>query len=370
MLLDDTNIKGFFNRTETPGLQFCPNGSQYCGLWDPNKSTEEKACGLYFFLVPGVLCGLLCVLGLVGNILTLSVLGRLGRESVTFMLLSVLSACDTVFLLGYLLFSSIPDITYFFDRSPSTLAYVTDTRYALYPTITMAHSTSVWITTLVTTYRYITASRLIGDTTMCSRAAIYAQVIFIVCFCVIFEVPRYWERTPQLVPDTTFIELERTSLYYDKYYQILYKNLLSFIFRRLIPLTLTTIMVWKRVRLLETWRRSRARTFNKTHLPEEQERLTKVLIVLAIVFVATHIPVSIYPILRIITPPPEKSCNHFYFYFAYFADFLVVMNSSLTFYIFYPGIPRYRRIALQVICRRRAGVAKVASVSSDLDSRV
>ena len=336
------------------------------GIWDHSKSEGERACGLYFFLLTGVLCGLVCVLGLFGNAFSLAVLSRLGRDSVTYLLLCVLAGTDIVFLSGYLLFSSIPDIIYFFHRGPTVVVFVTITRYGLYPVLAMAHSTSVWITTLVTTYRYITASRHLRQGHVCSRVSMYAQVAFIISFCVLFEIPRYWEREPTLILNTTFIDLEPTNVYYDDYYQIFYKSFLSFIFRRLIPLTLTAIMVWKRVRLLETWRQSRARTLNKPSLPEEQERLSKVLIVLAVVFVVTHIPITIYPVIRAASPPSGDSCNSFYFYFSYFADFLVVLNSAATFYILYPVIPRYRRAALQVICQSRLRRPKIASESTDI----
>ena len=347
------------------------NESRYLpgpGIWDRSKSPEERACGLYFFLMTGVLCGIVCILGILGNALSLAVLARLGKDSVTFMLLSVLAATDIVFLSGYLLFSSIPDIIYFFHRGDTTITIVTIIRYGVYPVVSMAHTASVWITTLVTTYRYITANRLFHQSTVCSRASVYAQVTFIICFCVLFEVPRYWEREPALVANATFIVLKRTYVYYDDYYQILYKNILSFIFRRFIPMALTSIMVWKRIRLLETWRQSRARTFNMPSIPVDQERVSKVLIVLAVVFVFTHIPITIYPVIRAISPPPRDSCNHFNFYFSYFADFLAVANSAVTFYIFYPMLPRYRRAALQVICGGRTRRKKAASDSSEISN--
>ena len=364
-----TEDNGSYTESATDNPMVFSNGSSSgCGVSDGSNYSGEWCCSLYLFLVMGVLCGIVCILGIFGNALSLAVLVRLGRDSVTFLLLSVLAATDIVFLSGYLLFGSIPGIIYFFNHSHSTELYVIITHYGLFPLVAMAHSISVWITTLVTTYRYITASRLFHQSTVCSRASVYAQVAVIICFCVLFTIPRYWEREPRLVPNTTFIEFETTNVYYNNYYQIIYKNVLSSIFRRLIPLTLTTIMVWKRAQLLETWRQSRARTFNKPFLPEEQERLSKVLIVLAIVFVIAHIPITIYPVLRAISPPPVESCNNFFVYFSYFADFLVVANSAIPFYVFYPVSPRYRRITLEAIRRKKAHRRYVTSECSDISN--
>ena len=54
--------------------------------------------------------------------------------------------------------------------------------------------------------------------------------------------------------------------------------------------------------------------------------------------------------IRILVELPTHLCGHFYLYLYTIADILVLLNSALMFFIFYPAIPQYRKTMKTVIC--------------------
>ena len=124
---------------------------------------------------------------------------------------------------------------------------------------------------------------------------------------------------------------------------------------------------------MNEWRKFRAKAFNKMTLPDDQERITKALLGLAIAFVVLQIPGTIYPIFRLIINIPTYQCEHFYLYFYTIADLLVVISSAINFFIFLL-IPPYRKVLMQFFRTptkdyRRGSVETQISIVSGRDER-
>ena len=331
------------------------------------------ACDWFLFLVPGLLAAVTIIFGLIGNTFSLAVIWRIGRGSLTFRLVAILSVMDFMFLFCYLMSKSIPDIINFLYFSHSTQLYFLYTKYLLYPLVAMCSTASTWITVLITTYRYMIARKIVRRSRVCGATSINLQVAIILVCAFLLDLPKYFEFQPVLCDECKNIALVPTDLWKNSLYHLIYRNIISLVVRRVIPIIITIVMVYKRVQLLESWRLSRLRKFNKYRLPDCQDRITRVLIIMAIVYITCHIPSLIYPIFRSIFKITTISCEESWFiYFGYAADYLVVFNSSITFYLFYLFLPQYRKTVRQMLCgpekRSRRGPSVEALCSYTADS--
>ena len=339
-------------------LDNCTHGNRTSDHLFPTIGTllpghRKQTCVIYLFTLVGILGSAVCVVGLVGNALTLVVISKIGRGSVTFRILGVLAVVDMIYLLGYIVTQSVPEIINFWNPGMS-LEYGTPTVWAIFPIYTMAQTASIWITTLVTTYRYMLARKLFKKSKVCSMTSVHFQLSLIVTTSIILGIPRYFERYPERIDENHTAILKPTWLWEDFWYQLIYRNIIMLFLRRLLPIFLTITLVYKRLQLLDTWKKFRFKMFNKTSLPDGQERISLVLVILAIIFVICQIPASLYPIARLFMEDTGYKCDDIYLYFFTLADFLLTLNSAFNFFIFYPSIPVFREVLRYIFCARKS----------------
>ena len=337
----------------------------------------DSTCDIYMFLLVGVFGSIVGLVGIIGNGLTLVVISRVGRGSITFYVLSILAVIDTIYLLCYILTQSIPDLIYYWDDFVPT-DYARYALWAIFPIYCMASTASIWTTTLVTSYRYIIARGSIKQRKVYSRKSVKYQILIIIAASVVLDIPKYFERLPSFVTGVHTPILETTDLWRNRIYQLLYRTFVMVFLRAVLPIMVTTVMVYKRVQLLETWKKTRLLKFNKPDLPNDQERVSIVLVIMAMFFIVCQIPGVLYPVTRLFFdtddyPDVEYRCDHFYIYLYTSADFLATMYSAFNFFIFYPSIPAFRKVLKQIICRskatHRASIVTQQSIISTQRSR-
>ncbi len=119
---------------------------------DPRDAT----CALVELLLYGYLCGIVCVLGIIGNTFSFVVIGQSPCHVSNVLLLRGISLADTATLLLWLLLRTALIFVNTYSTVSLHLYNVTTVMgYALFPLMVMSRVASVWITVIIASHRYI-----------------------------------------------------------------------------------------------------------------------------------------------------------------------------------------------------------------------
>ena len=155
-------------------------------------------------------------------------------------------------------------------------------------------------------------------------------------------------------------------------YRHLYKSTLYPLFRRFLPLILTSVLTYKLVRFLierGKVRKTLLSTGLNTDNPQnvvDIDHLTKVLTMVALVYVLCLAPSALYPVVEQFTDVNGENCNSPLHYFVVISDTLGLINSSVNFFIYYLNIPAFMKCFAEKIlsCHKRRNVREVYIVQS------
>ena len=150
-------------------------------------------------------------------------------------------------------------------------------------------------------------------------------------------------------------------------YQHLYKSALYPLFKRFLPLILTSILTYKLVRFLIKRQRIRKQLLSAGLNVENQQNvvdidhLTKVLTMVALVYVICLTPSAMYPVIGQFTDVTGAHCDSMFHYIADIVDILGLVNASVNFFIYYLNIPAFKKCIVEIIpsCRTRRKVPDV-----------
>ena len=182
------------------------------------------------------------------------------------------------------------------------------------------------------------------------QARIHVTVLVIVSG--LLEIVRYFdfEIRDYHFRGKTYTFLFPTELYEDDLYQLLYRNILMTGLRSILPIVLTIILTSCLVRAVVRLSRQKVQFLPSSQInvhhgsseASEESRVTRTLILLAVLMIVLNTPTAIYPILYLILEVDADPCSHFYHYFATIAEAMAAMNSAVNFYIYYPTMPTLR----------------------------
>lgn len=319
-------------------------------------------CETFLFAVRGILSLVVGFTGLVGNALSIFILNTIETTSATFLLLRVLAIADTIYLIAYIITAVVPEFFYF---SGMEILLLSDFQYiiwGIFPIASMALTVTVWITTMVTVQRFL-AFPLRSPThqmsILSSMKSAVIQLTIVVCLSVVVDIPKYFESKVIVLPgeNGTIIKIiNTTSLWYSSRYQLYYKNIAMIGLRKILPIIITsvlTILLIKNIMRRKALRRHLLGNGTpKGRRKHSDNHLNRVLISVAFFLVICQSPMAIYPLFRIFFSINTNSCNHFYYYFSNFADWLALVNSAANFFIYYPSIPSFRQRLVIMFSRK------------------
>ena len=185
------------------------------------------------------------------------------------------------------------------------------------------------------------------------------QVAVVILCSVVLEIPRIFEYEiiQQECYGRVFYVRRNTYLGNHEVYQILYRTILYSLLRKYIPLLVVSILTFHLVRFLAANRKLRKTVLSNGINPWDPsiDYLTKVLAVIACMYIICGTPSAIYPILRLFADT-ESGCATAFDYFVMIGDLLPLLNSSLNFFVYYVNITAFRKclkVILKNCCIRR-----------------
>ncbi|KAK2172070.1 hypothetical protein NP493_995g00095 [Ridgeia piscesae] len=299
---------------------------------DNRMSSMDDRCRLFDLVVLTVAIGSLCLVGLAGNITSLFVLRRHNAETGTLFLLECLAVSDALLLLcSLVVYSLAPILKYthsFYNEWESARVYV-------WPFALMAHTTTVWLTVLVSVTRY---------RTICSKTVKMAapQPIAASSLPELTSSPTNATATPLAVPSVKPLNVGD-----NRVYQIVYSNILYYPVMYVVPLLLLAFLNYKLVNVVRIIRQ-RKRLLTSCQR-QGSDHITGCVIMIVFVFICCQTPALVNQIFWAVTTPEERGCGRFHYYYTRISDVLVVLNSSGNFLIYCLFGKTFRKIFLDTI---------------------
>jgi len=150
------------------------------------------------FAINTIGAGLICLFGLVGNFLSISVIGDDPKASaVTVLLLQSLAVADNFFLAAWLIQFSVNDIIDFVNYRSVMWNYL---RLYTYPLIFVGQSATIGLTVLVAASRYVAVCRPYHASTYCNLPLTRKAVAVVFTSAVVYNLPRFFEAEMNVIP--------------------------------------------------------------------------------------------------------------------------------------------------------------------------
>ncbi|KAK2140182.1 hypothetical protein LSH36_1450g00003 [Paralvinella palmiformis] len=240
---------------------------------------------------------------------------------------------------------------------PFLLAY-------LWPVGSTVHMMATWSIVSITFTRFVSVCWSARATHLNSRRNVMIRLCSMHVFCLIFNVPRFFERyvftdgngRPRVARSTV-----ASTLLFNYGYQVFLYYLVIYI----IPLTL---VIYFTVRLYSSLRQWNKKREDMTAKARDNHDLTFSLVIVVVVFVICQLANPIRRLLVAIYPNTEYICGSIYFYYKSWVSILVNFNSASNFFIFCLCGVGFRRRLVQM-CFRRGSVEPSHFMSNATTSR-
>jgi 7 transmembrane receptor (rhodopsin family) len=207
--------------------------------------------------------------------------------------------------------------------------------------------------------RYIAVCRPLHAAHLCSKRQIRLQIIFLLLFTTIYNVPRFAEYDFVIVNETqtdvitnvtiTVTSEVNTGLGASMLYNILYENVAYCLVAFLWPLVVLLVLNVNLVRALRLAQNSRQALIGRKSA--EENNITFVLIVVIITFIVCQTPASLNQILYYIVDEQAKTTCSDYFRFYHVSNLVITVNSSVNFVIYCLFRKQFQQELRALVCR-------------------
>ncbi len=291
---------------------------------------------------------ILCLIGLIGNSVSISVLRQDKERREALFLLQMLAVADSLYLLvsifRYPLKYLLPDKNQFITMQP----YV-------FPSLKTCQTFCIWMMVLVTTERFIYVCKPLHAQRLFNRRArrVLASLVFVIGL--LFNVPRFLDQCTfvlhNLCTNRTTVTMVYRPAFRDQLYYNIYRNALYIVCLYLLPLAILSVI---NIKLIQAIQRSRRRhreiSYTGVSNPAVHEtNATLVLVIIILVFIVCESPELVLKILSIVHRHVKTvsmfsgdDLDSHLLNLTIASEVLMVINSSTNFFIYLLFGKRFR----------------------------
>jgi neuropeptide Y receptor type 1 len=301
--------------------------------------------------------GILCVMGFIGNALSIAVLYRdHDKKNTTNWLLQTLAVVDTLYLFTCFFIQTLSTIQDYTEWIPTMREVFSHMMPYIWAVASIAQTITVWTVMLVTIDRYIAVCMPL-QTHLRSLQRAKLAVVVVCLLAILYNIPRFFERKVVVQEQGCIaktIQLVKTDFRRNKVYFLVYKTIMYFMFRTIGPLLTLIILNVKLILALKEMRRKHK---DLTKGGRHRENITLMLVIVVSVFVICEIPDLI---LRILITMHEFQAVDMDInklrYVNVITNMLLTVNSSINFLIYCLVGKKFRKILLDMhTCGHRMG---------------
>ena len=352
--------------TDGGGYMYTANGSNY-SFWEYQSILDEYFANLskidngeeqytrdmLTYCLMGIGGLVVCSLGIVGNVVSLTVLQRKSMKSSTYSYLAALAVCDMFVLLCtiVLLWKDIEPP----QRGKQKWPWVEGIYPYLFPFFHPAafsfQVTSVWLTLAFTVDRYIMICHPFTAEPFCtvSRARKVIASIFVTASA--FNLPKFfeYETIPVTLPQNiTKIGCDLTEFGRSQLFRKLYHSWFYIAFVCAVPfVTLAVLNAF----LMHAVHKSRKRGREINVAEKKRNDTTIMLISVVVVFFICQTPALVSRTIWAFESDPDAFKRIPLYSLNEIGNFLIILNSSINFVPYYFFGKRFRKEFIKIFCR-------------------
>ena len=268
------------------------------------------------------------------------------RSDVSTLLLTWLAIFDTIYLFSFMLSISITELLHFYTSSASLYGAIM-WAYGIPVTSIIASMTS-GMNVLLIIHRFVCICFPIRSLTSYTVRFTCVQIFVTFTVCAVFEIPRFMEYRIQTSNDTNHKIIYATRIWDIECYTFWYKFILVLVFKRLCPIVIMIVLTYKIVAALNQSQQQSLRDGQHIYINKPRDRVTRVIIVVSLFFIASQIPSAIYPIMREFVDKYSLLCK-FFLQFQNTADFFFLFNSAINFWLYFTVSREFRAKLYKVL---------------------
>lgn len=319
------------------------------------------------FVIDVLLVGPICLLGLVGNTLSIMVMRRLENRVIS-LLFMCLAVVDNVYLALCLIIQTGKALGECTLRLSGIQLFLPYAEPYIWPIASMAQTATVWMVVLITVDRYLAICRPFNGCRIASKRQALWAVVVIVAASVVFNVPRFFDQTVALQSDVcknvTMPWAAPTAFKSNQTYFVLYHNVTFFICRVFVPLLTVSVLNTCLIVVLQRAREERLALYGHYRPPinarhaGRSDSYTILLVAMVTVFILCALPdfagriwYTVYLVMGI-----EQHGTFTPYYFVV-SNALLTLNSAVNCLIYSLAGRRFRTALYALACRQRAAEA-------------
>ena len=291
--------------------------------------------------------GLMCMLGIIGNITSLVVLAHEHSKLYGLLLLKALSVCDAFLLASALLQQVLPmACTYLVPTGAGVCQSIDYIRIYSWPIVTTSHMCAIWLTILISAERcsIVYSWRL-------SYVSVKVAIGVVVAMSIIFNIPKFFEYVPTAHNSTDGffkIVVRDSDMRHNIVYRYLYNSTLYCLLMFVVPLVSLVYFNTKTVYhiLREKHTRREFSQIQRKQLKREYKAMYIPLCIVILFFISESQVLIIYILDAVYV---DKLPSWLIMYTGV-SNFLVVFNSAVNFLIFYLFGARFRKLLRRCCC--------------------
>ena len=297
------------------------------GSNDTSPYSIAHDCQLYEFMTEGIITGLLCTFGLIGNIVAFVTFVRIGKHNASTVLFQALAIFDSLLLLcSFVIF--VPGACGNNTESPSQVineVVVYSTKYLFLIGI-VSQVIAKWISVLLTINRYIAVCKPFVASRLCTITNARKQLCVVIVLCQIVLLPFFFE-TYITIDDIGNKTLDLRPWAKKRWYLTLL-GIVYMLSVFIIPFTAILILGLLVISGMRAAKRMPIRRHSIQGNPDNS--ITHTVFAIILVFLICQTPALVNQLLWSILPADHRRCGGFQFYFQRISNTLVILNSGVN----------------------------------------
>ena len=300
--------------------------------------------------------GIIALVGIIANILTVVVFWKGNFKSSTCFLLSSLSLINSAVLLTVFT-PYIARLCDFIGWLPHDLrAYLL---VCTWPLCAMAETATICLTVLIAVNRYIIVCRPLRASRWCTLSKVKKQLAVVLVLAVMYTIPQFVRyRVVHITRNNGMsyeADIDNTmELSFPQFYYV-YDNILPLIVLVCLPLFILTLLTIRLIKAMKAHRRMQAEMQSQNSQPDNS--MTFALVIVIIVFIICRAPHLIWSVMSFLEwSSYVAKCYVFLMYVT-----LLTINSAVNFLIYIVTNSRFRNVLCATVCRRRSAISVVTA---------
>ncbi|XP_074662726.1 FMRFamide receptor-like [Tubulanus polymorphus] len=327
-------------------------------IYDDGNIVKNPNYEIFIFVLFVPVLSVIAFCGLITNTLSYIVLRREGARGgrTPDLILRVLSVADNFVLVTYVLFYTFPHIFVFTRRFVEYYEWFMYAKRYIWFALWVSKTFSVYTVVLLTIDRYVAVCKPLRATSFCTKRNAMLGIAFVCAFSVAYNIPKIWyvKTAYKLDPCTNLTKpyVNNTMLMNNKYFTLIYVNILYLLIMFFVPLTLLVILNIFLVRAVRKARRIQSRLTSQGR--ESRDNVTERVIAVVTTFIILESPAVILNTIVFYSSylSPSSSLKHnLNLVYAMRATYILsAINSCVNFYIYCLVGKRFRKLVLKIVC--------------------